>query len=261
MTPLPHQQPAFDGATWRLQRPAWLYAGLLAGSHRNDEPGKDPWPVSLNSLGTVELPSGQLVACDPYVADSHEPAFSTKFRTGAHEVVLGRATVGPDHERNTAAVLVAGSDAITQWEIAVTPGADVSQLDDPSSYFGYGVDAGTGCFASPEGQAAATAVLAADGGMLEDPLSTALFSSPIRGVIARPAPGAPRVAMFETGWGDGYYPTWLGLAAAGHVVVAVTDFLVANDPFGPNDATASATSPDRPTGLLARAARLLRRPR
>ncbi len=34
--------------------------------------------------------------------------------------------------------------------------------------------------------------------------------------------------MFETGWGDGLYPTWFGLDRAGDVIVAMTDFLLDN---------------------------------
>lgn len=250
---------AGGGGTWRRQRPAWLYAGLLDGSHTTaGQGGPEEWPVELHSLGSIELPAGQLVACDPYVADSHEPAFTATLPAGRHDVVIARATVGPAHVRNTAAVLVAGVDPISRWDMALTGEADESALDDDWGYFGYGVDAGTGCFASPEGQATATAVLAADGGMLEDPLSTALMGSPIRAVVAEPARGSPAVAVFETGWGDGYYPTWIGRSRSGAVVVAVTDFLVPTDPFGPDEPAPSPAPPTAAPGVLGR---LLRRRR
>lgn len=88
----------------------------------------------------------------------------------------------------------------------------------------------TGSFASPEGQAAATAALMADGGMLETPFSTAVLESPINAVVSRPNPNDPEVAVFHSGWGDGSYPTWLGRDDARQVILALTDFLLTDDP-------------------------------
>jgi hypothetical protein len=116
------------------------------------------------------------------------------------------------------------------------------------------VDAGTGCFANPASLAVASAVLAEDGGMLEDPLSTALLGSERHAVVVSPGPGAEPVAIFETGWGDGLYPTWFGLDASGQVTVVITDFLLAQHPdeLAPG-AEAEAPAPaGKAGGLLAR---------
>jgi hypothetical protein len=103
-------------------------------------------------------------------------------------------------------------------------------------FFGYGVDAGTGSFGSPEALSEAGRVLAGDAGMLEDPISKALFADGVgtrSAAIVAPDAGATPIAVFASGWGDGYYPTWLGIDPDGVVVVAVTDFLLTSDPYGP----------------------------
>ncbi len=92
------------------------------------------------------------------------------------------------------------------------------------------MDTGIGCFASPSALATAAGVLEHDGGMLRDPLSRAMKESENKAVVASPAPGAAPIAMFQTGWGDGSYPTWFGLDDAGRITVVVTDFLLAGHP-------------------------------
>lgn len=222
-------------SSWRTLRPRWLYDAISNGSLPNglkDDRAGD-WPIQLIHLGSIPLPDGELVACDPFVASDHEPAFATRLLAGNHAVYVARAKVGPDHERNAAAVLVASDSTITTWQLALTSGQDPVTLTDPSSYFGYGVDAGTGCFGCPSAQAAATAALAADGGMLETPFANSVLTASAEAVISAPSTDAVPLAMFLSGWGDGSYPTWLGKDAAGVVVVAVTDFLLTTDPFAP----------------------------
>ena len=116
--------------------------------------------------------------------------------------------------------------------MATVPGQDAGSLEG-EGFFGYGVDAGTGSFGSPEGMKVASAVLAADAGMLEDPISRALFADGTgtrSAVLVAPQEGAPPIAVCSSGWGDGAYPTWLGVDADGSVMVAVTDFLLTGDP-------------------------------
>ncbi|HZT66582.1 MAG TPA: DUF4241 domain-containing protein [Acidimicrobiales bacterium] len=179
----------------------------------------------------MELPDGQLVACDPYVAEAHVPPFTTVLAPGEYEAVIARSHVGPDHERNAAAILLRSDNArIIGWEMAVTAGQDLTTLG-TGEFFGYGVDAGVGMLGSPEGQAAATAQFAADAGMLDDDLSRALLDAPLEAVVARPTPGSPRITIFRSGWGDGSYPTWLGRGENGQVVVVVNDLLLVEDPY------------------------------
>ncbi len=231
---------------WQQQHPTWLYAGLLAGtvadrtstSHERHE-------VAVDELGTVPLPDGRLVACDPYVGGAGAAPFRTLLPRGEHPAYLARTRITDDHWRVMAVVLATGPGPVSSWSMGRV-GEEVLPTK-AGEYTGFGVDAGTGCLASPLAMPDVAEVLDDDEGMLEDPLSVAVFESDLDAGVVAPRPGALPVAVFSSGWGDGVYPTWLGLAADGSVAVAMVDLMVLNDPFAsPEDELETAApSPGR----------------
>lgn len=218
---------------WRL-RASWVYAAIVEGELSDHAaPDVDRYALLRESLGTLAFPGGELVAADPYVMDDEPPPFTQRMSAEAAEVVAVRATIGENHDRVAALVLRLGPSAVVEWVMATLPGQDVDSLD-AERFFGYGVDAGTGAFGSPEAMAVAARVLSADAGMLEDPVSSALFADGVgsrNGVVVAPEEGATPIAVCSSGWGDGSYPTWLGVDAAGNVMLAVADFLLTVDPY------------------------------
>ena len=239
---------------WRVRRPALLYDGLTSGALvDHGRAGPTHWPVTLLELGTIPLDDGSLVACDPYVGEPDEQPFTRRLEPGDHDVVLVVATVQDDHRRNAAAMLTGTMATIRRWELALRPGQKVADLEGDEEFFGYPVDAGTGCFASQAAFRATSGVLAADAGMLEDPLSEALEVSSHDAVVGSAAPGAPPVAMFTSGWGDGAYPTWFGIDGDDQVSVVLTDFLVNSEapPVEPPAPPLPPASQDA-SGLLGR---------
>jgi hypothetical protein len=204
--------------------------------------------VVLDRIGQLIFEDGRLVLADPYLMDEDPVPVVQQLVSMPYEVVVARAEVGPDHQRIAAAMLVSGAGAIDTWQMAHWAGQDPASLA-REEFVGYGVDAGTGCFASPAAAKIAGGVLAADAGMLEDPISRALFSgAPAAGAaVVAPEEGAPPVAVFSSGWGDGLYPTWLGMNERGEVPVAITDFLLTGDPYATPEGVANATSPTSPT--------------
>lgn len=234
VTALPAQNvPADPSAPWWKLRAGWIYASIEAG-HLRDHDAKDDaqYAVQVESIGSLALPGGQFVAADPYVMEAEPEPFAQRLGADTAEVLAARAVIGEGHERIAALILRVGSDAIVDWSMATFDGQDVATLEG-EGFFGYGVDAGTGSFGSPEAMRVAGRVLHADAGMLADPISKALFSDEIgtrSAVLVSPEAGATPVAVCSSGWGDGVYPTWLGVDRAGRVVVAVTDFLLTVDP-------------------------------
>ncbi|MFD8809904.1 DUF4241 domain-containing protein, partial [Streptomyces sp. NPDC059597] len=96
-------------------------------------------------------------------------------------------------------------------------------------FYGYGVDAGTGCFydASADG---AFPDCEGDEGPLWDAFEDSKWApGPHR--VTSPDAGHDLIA-FSSGWGDGAYPTWIGRDAAGEITCFLTDFFVAPDPTG-----------------------------
>ena len=237
------------GEPWWVFRANWLYASLTSGTLDDAQAeAQKRLPLSLDVIGELDLSDGSLVVADPYVLEEEPQPVSQRLRPGSHLVAVGRATVGPGHDRIAAAVLVSGSDPIENWEMACWPGQDVGSLPD-EKYFGYPVDAGTGCFASPEAAVVAGRVLAADAGMLEDPISRALLDDKVgtdSAAIVAPEEGALPVAVFSSGWGDGSYPTWLGLSGRRDVVGAVPDVLHTAEPYATPEVPAAAAAPPTP---------------
>ncbi|MGG5259103.1 DUF4241 domain-containing protein [Phycicoccus avicenniae] len=259
MTDLPPAQslPDPDGALWWRKRARWMYAAVLDGELADHQgPTVARHRLERERVGRISLPGGLLVAADPYVMDAEPAPFVQALGAEEADVVAVRALVGEDHERVAALVLVAGPGPVVDWRMATLPGQDPSTLGD-EEFLGYGVDAGTGSFGSPDAMRVAGRVLAEDEGMLEDPLSQRLFEDGIgtrSAAVAAPEPGAEPVAICSSGWGDGVYPTWLGSDASGIVVVAVTDFLLTGDPYAsspedqPQDPPPTAPEPEAADG-------------
>lgn len=218
---------------WWL-RAHWLYAALQS-QELPDHGGlfeEGPLPVALDVIGQLFFPDGQLVVADPYLMGEEPVRIEQPLQAVSYEVVIARATAGPEEERIAAALLVSDADDFVSWEMAHWTGQDVSLLG-PQEYFGYGVDAGTGCFASTAAAKVVGQVLATDADMLEDLICRALSSDSgnRHAAVVAPEAGAPPIAVFQSGWGDGRYPTWLGMNNSGQVVVAMTDFLLTGDPY------------------------------
>lgn len=218
-----------------------MYASILAGELvDHDAKDKPRHPVATETVGQLDLPGGLFVGADPYVMGGDVDPFEQQMGAERADVVAARALVGPDHERVAALVLCCGTDTVVEWWMATVGSQHVEGLDD-EGFFGYGVDAGTGSFGSPEAMRVTGGVLAEDAGMLEDPISAALFADSVgtrSAAVVAPADGAAPVAVCSSGWGDGVYPTWLGVDEAGAVVVAVTDFLLVGDPYATHVGTA-----------------------
>ena len=97
----------------------------------------------------------------------------------------------------------------------------------PGEFFGYGVDSGTGCFASTE---AVEVLLQGDFDEYGDKVHKGMFPSDDVAdwkssvdVTVDPATGT-NVIGFSSGFGDGAYPSWFGLDANGEPLVLLTDF-------------------------------------
>ncbi|WP_185746083.1 DUF4241 domain-containing protein [Oryzihumus leptocrescens] len=257
MTALPAQSVQTESSDpwWKL-RAGWIYAAIVAGELR-DHGAKDEvrYVVRQELIGRLALPGGRLVAADPYVMGADPQPFVQLLGAEAAEVVAARAVIGEGHERVAALVLHVGPTAVCDWVMATVDGQDVATLDG-EGYFGYPVDAGTGSFGSPDAMKTVGRVLFEDGGMLEDPVSEALLGDGVgtdSAAVVAPEPGATPVAVCSSGWGDGSYPTWIGVDGSGEVTVVVTDFLLTTDPFAVRLSPPAEEPPAaRPKSLLRR---------
>ena len=192
--------------------------------------------VELPTAG-LELPTGQVYACDPFIAlyDQAMP-FTATVDPGTYAVTVSiieltapDAPPQPDrHLRVAAARLQISDRAVHRWELAVVDGQDTEELDG-DSFFGYGVDAGTGCFIDVSAAAALGDYIAEN-----DALMDAMFDGKEQRLLvtlSNPSTGHAVVA-FPSGWGDGAYPTWIGRDVDGAPACFVTEFFVVPDDRG-----------------------------
>lgn len=219
-----------------MPMPARDYTWLFTpGSTFTDESGTIG-VIHIRYGGELSLPTGRLVACDPFVylgEGDFEPFTVTvepgHYRVDAAVVTLThpeRPASDRPHRRVAAARLVIRDEPTATWEIALLPGQDLDKLGE-DEFYGYGVDAGTGCFydASADGS---FPECVEDEGPLWDAFDDNDWA-PGPHLVTSPSTGAT-LAAFTSGWGDGCYPTWIGRSASGQVTCFVTDFFVAPDP-------------------------------
>jgi hypothetical protein len=196
--------------------------------------GGEAGALSASRAGVLALPTGRVVAADVYVVDA--VPFVRQVQPGRYEVTALHLDLGPLDDRIAAAMVRFAPGDPVQWEMAVTPGQDASQLRGNGGIFGYSVDSGTGCFTSAE---------AVDALGTADPVAstayarlveTAMFPKPneIRSTaeIAVPGTDGLDVVAFESGFGDGAYASYFGLDARGMPVVLLTSFGILDPPPG-----------------------------
>ncbi|UVK47844.1 DUF4241 domain-containing protein [Mesorhizobium sp. AR07] len=186
--------------------------------------------ITVTPIGELELPTGQIIACDPLTTGTDWPALSRTIKPGHYPVSLLEA-----QGRVAAAILRFRPGKPVRWELATVPGQDVSTLKD-DEMFGYPVDAGLGSFMDKTAMALMSEQqdkLKAEQNYYDDVLAAEFAPNQDRFVLHHPVAGNPlNIAMFWSGWGDGFYPSFWGLDAAGEPLLLMTDFGVLENADG-----------------------------
>jgi hypothetical protein len=170
---------------------------------------------SVVEPGDLMAPTGRICACDPLVDFEAQP-FAFTVPAGAYPVRLYVAKFDAD-ERIAFAALWFSSHSIASWESALVEGQDPGTLK-PGEFFGYGVDSGTGCFQTPEALALLNARMDREQDYFERIIEAMDDASVHTRSWARiqPEPSHPlSFLVFSSGFGDGFYGTYLGRDASG----------------------------------------------
>jgi hypothetical protein len=176
-------------------------------------------------IGTILLPTGRIVACDPYIyplGPEYEP-FVQVVPQGRYPVYINRLSSDDENNGQVAhAMLRFGDGNVARWELATTKGQDIRALKE-DEIFGYAVDAGVGCFMDLE-----TANLlrfrrdeVEDGG---DWMKLISKDEMTWGEKMLNQVGY-NVFSFQTGNGHGIYPTYWGYDEDGDPVCLITEFI------------------------------------
>ncbi|MET8770631.1 DUF4241 domain-containing protein [Streptomyces sp. NPDC004658] len=210
----------------------WLFTPGSTFSYESGTTGV----IHVADGGELDLPTGRVVASDPFVtlgSGDVEPFTATvepgRYRVEAAVATLTRPGEPPSevpHLRVAAARLVIRDEPAVSWELALLPGQDPATLKD-DEFFGYGVDAGTGCFYDASAEEAFPETQEEEGPLWDAFESSDWSPGPY---LVRSTDGGHTLAAFTSGWGDGCYPTWTGRSASGRITCFLTDFFVAPDP-------------------------------
>ncbi|UOQ51812.1 DUF4241 domain-containing protein [Hymenobacter cellulosivorans] len=192
----------------------------------NAQVRRDSLTINLTPdfLGNLPVPSGRIIATDP--VSMRTTAFTTKFPRGRFPVELAVAHFNED-ERVAFARIVFSAQPVARWEMALLRGQKPLAIHD-SAYYGYPVDGGTGLFIDARHMMGLKNYLNNQGAYEE------LF---IKGFELSPSGQSYRtgfliaahsdtLATFSTGWGDGFYATYVGFDAQNHPCRLLTDFQV-----------------------------------
>ncbi|KFF03991.1 DUF4241 domain-containing protein [Chryseobacterium luteum] len=183
-------------------------------------------------VGKIYLSSGKLIACDPLITNDMQP-FTTEFPKGDFSVLLHK-----ERESNCVAYaeIIFSAAEIAEWKMAVTAGQDVKDLGE-EEIFGYPVESGMGCLMDADTQNSLNELekrlyhsKGADFmGIYEEFFHEYFFDE--KGAIdqyafLKPADEHPgTVFAFETGYGEGFYASYIAYDKDQKPVKIITEFI------------------------------------
>ncbi|RKO71202.1 DUF4241 domain-containing protein [Sphingobacterium puteale] len=166
------------------------------------------------AIGNLKISSGQIIATDPVML-SDAIAFSENFPVGEFPVELAMANINVNKDRRVAFARVKFSDKpIKKWAFALLPGQAPIPLKSKEIY-GYGVDAGLGLFVDRAAKNNLDTLL--------DKNWDSMFSEKFEDYLNHSFQNQNAV-FFSTGYGDGFYATYIGRDSEGKICQLLTDF-------------------------------------
>ena len=182
--------------------------------------------MSTRQLVVLKVPTGRIFVADP-LTTSFESAGAPLAGTTATgevpvEVALAHFEGGDTRVACARLRFDEARRPAVRWQVARFEG---QEPPGPDKVVGYGVDTAMGCFFDQAAQA-----------HVDEPTRQAWLDAADANAVETwtwhtVALGAANVAMFSTGWGDGFYLSYWGFDAADRLVELVTDFEVLVGPI------------------------------
>lgn len=187
------------------------------------DPDSGELTLFQHPIGDLILPTGQLIACDPFVAPVSVP-FNMPVPTGTFPVILTIADYG--HDQRVAFATIRFQQVLpVQWKMMATGSNDPATLE-PGHHFGYAVDSGTGCFMDHSAGQALFATMKADPEYYKFMIAEMQKTYRDTWDWLDLTVGDANVIAFKSGLGDGIYATYAGLNADEQIAAVVTEFAV-----------------------------------
>ncbi len=190
--------------------------------------------IQCHRIGELELPTGKVVACDPFLVYDSEP-FEQEIEPGKYPIVLSIARYRSGDERIALATIQFDEKKPKKWITATTarPGSrrytTRGNVTTVEGIYDYIVDYACGSFMDAQAATFLDSRLQADPdfmyGVAEKMRENSANTREWAIVTLDPSTGL-NLAMFSSGGGDGAYYSYWGIAGEDEIVCLTTDFQI-----------------------------------
>lgn len=198
--------------------------------------------ITIN-IGDINLPSGQIIASDPFLTHDAEP-FRRKVKPGKYPVELSILKIEDNHYRIAFSRINFKEEKSTKWILAIPENIDLKDIKSlkREEYFGFPVEAGLGCFIDKKTNELLVRKMDSfysetpDLNYYDDLLANEFQKYSSSNKYSRDLGDwnnhvveestSQNVMMFTSGWGDGFYPVYWGLNNSGEFVEIIIDFMI-----------------------------------
>ncbi|SFQ67047.1 DUF4241 domain-containing protein [Flavobacterium akiainvivens] len=196
-------------------------------------------------IGDVNLPTGRIIASDPFFVDSQRP-FSRTVEPDKYPVYIYMAEIDKLHHRIAYAKVKFRPEEATKWILALTDDLTEEELGslEPDEFYGFPVESGLAAFMDEETSSQFIDKM----DVFEEANPDADYYDEVLAEEFRLYSGKNNfsrdlgdwndhsisndtdnnLVMFASGWGDGYYPAYWGLNENGDTIELVIDFLISD---------------------------------
>ena len=189
--------------------------------------------VDTLDIGEVNLPTGEILACDPLVELGEAKTFLQKTPIGKFPVKIA-VVLSEDYGNRYACVKVEfNKNKPVIYELAVTGNEKEIDEAEEDEFYGFGVDAGMGCVADKKSQDEYSKYWKK---LEEEEEADNPFDDIFDDLLIENAKKYPKyqrecgdwanfiipdtdlnIPVFASGWGDGYYPSYFGYDEKGEL--------------------------------------------
>ena len=197
--------------------------------------------VDVLDIGAVHFPTGQIFACDPLVELEDTLPFLQTIPAGTYPVKICVVPSEQYGDRYACVKVEVSREKPVRHELGMVGNENLDAALGDDDYFGFGVDAGMGCIADIQTQAAFKTYWAK---RLEEDPDIDPYNDLFCDLLEENAQAHPKyqgdcgdwlnwtvpdtdcnLPIFSSGWGDGYYPVYFGYDAKGEVCAVYVRFI------------------------------------
>ena len=184
--------------------------------------------IRREKICDLACPTGSIIACDPLVMLGDWKPFARQIPVGTHPTFVLVDENNDWGERVGLAELRISDAPVQRWQMALIDESLMPEMTG-DTISGYGVDAGMGCFCDHATQVSLRIIedaqsLFGQPSYSEAVLLDAALAVRTGGEHRLTGDGSHNIALFSSGFGDGYYASYWGLDAEGQAARLVTSF-------------------------------------